>query len=63
MFNGLRPTQTQPPFLGEGEAKQFILKLRAPSPRPQHEGVRSLPGPTRRIRYLEQSVIESFRGI
>ena len=63
MFNRLRLTLTLPPSSGGGEVKQFILKLRAPSPRDVQAGVRSLSGPTRRIRYLEQSVIESLRGI
>ena len=61
MFNGLRPTLTLPPPQVEGghTIPHEVDRL----PRLVRRGVRSLPGPTRRIRYLEQSVIESFRGI
>ena len=59
MFNGLRPTQTLPPPQVEG-GHTIPLEV-YPLPRFQQQGVRSLSGPTRRIRYLEQSVIESLR--
>ena len=59
MFNGLRPTLTLPPPQVEGG--HTIPHEVYPPPRPPQHGVSSLSGPTRRIRYLEQSVIELFR--